>query len=71
MKNKIIFLLIFFLFILQSVSAVEFNMKSEYAQGESIIAEISGNFLERLSENDVFFYRGHVKIPMQYGFAKI
>ena len=56
---------------MQSVSAVEFNMKSEYAQGESIIAEISGNFLERLSENDVFFYRGHVKIPMQYGFAKI
>jgi len=61
----------FSIFILQFVSAVEFNMKSEYAQGESIIAEISGNFLERLSTDDIFFYRAHVKIPMEYDFAKI
>jgi len=46
-------------------------MKSEYAQGESIIAEISGNFLERLAEDNIYFYRGHVKIPMLYDFAKI
>ncbi|MBU1129644.1 MAG: hypothetical protein KJ949_03375 [Nanoarchaeota archaeon] len=71
MKNKFILLLLFSIFIFQFVSAVEFNMKSEYAQGESIIAEISGNFLERLAEDNIYFYRGHVKIPMLYDFAKI
>ncbi len=71
MKNKFVLFLIFSIFILQFVSAVEFDMKTEYSQGESIIAEISGNFLERLSESDVSFYRGHVKIPMLYDFTKI
>jgi hypothetical protein len=46
-------------------------MKSSYDQGETIIAKVSGNFYEPLKENNIFFYRGHVKIPMDYDVGKV
>lgn len=46
-------------------------MKSNFSQGETLMARISGNFLEPVLKENIFFYRGHVKIPLEYDVAKI
>ena len=46
-------------------------MNEEFAQGETLIATVSGNFLLPLQEENVVFYRGHVKIPIEYDIKKI
>ena len=68
-KFLLIFLLILFSFSL--VSAVEFNINENYRSGETIITRVSGNFLTPPTEDSVFFYEGHVRIPVDYGLAKI
>ncbi len=70
---KIILLLIFSLaiFIVPIVSGVETDMKSQFAQGETLLARVSGNFIDQITRENVFFYRGHVKIPMIYDVVKI
>ncbi len=66
------FLLIFLLFLLfPLISAVEFNLRENFQEGETIITKISGNFLTPITGENVFFYRGHVRIPVDYGIAKI
>lgn len=70
MKKSIIFILI--LVIIPLMSAVEFDMKSNFSQGETLIAKVSGNFLEPILKENVFFYRdGHVRIPLEYNIGKI
>jgi len=69
MKKSVLFICI--LLVLPFLSAVTIDMKSSYDQGETIIAKISGDFFTSLKEDNIFFYRGHVKIPMDYDLAKI
>jgi len=66
-------LLIIFLIFLFSplISSVEFNLKENFQQGETIIAKLSGNFITPITKDNVFFYREHVRIPMDYGIEKI
>ncbi|OGJ16124.1 hypothetical protein A3K74_02740 [Candidatus Pacearchaeota archaeon RBG_13_33_26] len=64
-------ILILMLLILPSVYAVEFSMGESFAQGETIITKVSGNFLTPVTEENIFFYRGHVRAPMEYGIGKI
>ncbi len=64
-------ILIFLLLILPLMSAVEVDMKTEFAQGETLMAGISGNFLDYLEKENIFFYREHVKIPLEYDLVKI
>ena len=71
MKKTILVSLTFLILILPLMSAVEVNMKTEFNQGETLMAEISGNFLEYLEKENIFFYREHVKIPLDYNMAKI
>lgn len=59
------------LIICQSVFAVEFTLNPEFKQGETIIAKISGNFVVPLSKSNVFFYKEHVRIPVEYGIEKM
>jgi len=61
----------FLLIILPIISAVEFDMKTELSQGETLMAKVSGNFVEPVLKENIFFYRGHVRIPMEYDIAKI
>ncbi len=70
MKN---FLLIFLLILLSFslVSAVEFNINENYRSGETIITRVSGNFLTPPTKDSVFFYEDHVRIPVDYGIAKV
>ena len=62
---------ILILLILPFLSAVEFNLKENFSSGETIITKVSGNFLVPPSQNNVFFYKGHVRIPADWGMAKI
>ncbi len=68
--KKLIFLLLLLL-IFPIISAVEFNIKEEFSQGETLMAKVSGNFLLPLQKDNVFFYRGHVRMPVEYGIKKI
>src|SRR4030042_1425735 len=69
MKKSAVFILI--LLLLPLLPAVEFDMKDNYAQGETIIARISGNFVTSVTRDNIFFYRGHVRIAMEYDITKI
>ncbi len=71
MKKTILVSLAFLILILPLMSAVEVDMKTEFSQGETLMAEISGNFLEYLEKENIFFYREHVRIPLDYDMAKI
>ncbi|MFH1325481.1 MAG: hypothetical protein ABIH49_01770 [archaeon] len=63
---KIKFLLLFaFLFLLPLISAVEFDIKTNFSQGETLIAKISGNFFESIAKEDILFYRGHVRTSVE------
>ncbi len=54
------------------MSAVEIDMKSDFSQGETLMAKVSGNFLEPISKENIFFYRdGHIRIPLEYNVGKI
>src|SRR3989304_8695254 len=65
-------ILIYLFFILiPMVSAVEVSMNSEFSQGETLLATFSGNFIDQIRDENVLFYRGHVKIPMIYDVVKI
>jgi len=70
MKKSIIILLILLL-IFPIISAVEFDMKTNFSQGETLMAKVSGYFLEPILKEDIFFYRGHVRIPMNPDVTKI
>jgi hypothetical protein len=69
-KRFIIFF-VFVLLILPFLSAVEFNINFNYSQGETIITRVSGNFLETITKDNIFFYKEHVRIPVEYDVAKI
>lgn len=70
MKKRILFLILLIL-ILPTIFAVDVQMKQEYAQGETIIAKISGNFVEPILFNDVLFYRDHTRVSFLYDITKI
>jgi hypothetical protein len=69
--KKFLLLFLFILLILPFLSAVEFNVNANYSQGETIITKVSGNFLISPTKANIFFYEGHVRIPMDYDVTNI
>jgi len=69
MKKTISFL--FIILLLPTILAVELNIKSEYLSGETMMAKVSGNFIEQVNEENIFFYRENVRVPFLYNVAKI
>jgi len=65
----ILVLIVFSLFPL--ASALTVNMKQQYQPGETLIAEISGTFLDALTPSQVYFYSENTFIPMIYDVGKI
>ena len=64
------------LFILSSslISAAQIDFtknSSAFSQGETLIAKVSGNFLEKITSDNIFFYRAHVRIPMVYEVSEV
>jgi len=74
MKKNIclaLFSIFFLILIMQVISAVEFEMKSDLNRGETLMAKISGNFIESPSEENIFLYRGHVRVSLNPYVARI
>jgi len=69
MKKSLVFLLIFLF--LPFVLAIETNLKEKYRPGETLIIEISGNFIEPLKPSDILFYSGRLYVPLIYDITKI
>ncbi len=61
---KKIFFIILLILILPAISAIEFDMKAEFAQGETLMAKVSGNFIEPIINENIFLYRGHIRVPL-------
>ena len=59
MKKLVI--LILFLLIFPLISAVKFDMKTNFSQGETFIAKVSGDFVKPLTTQDISFYRRHMQ----------
>ncbi len=68
---KKIFVLMFLLLLIPNILAIQIDMKTEYSQGETLIAILSGTFVEPISKQDILFYRDHVRIPFEFDFQKI
>ncbi len=69
---KKLFLIAFIIFLsLSLVSAIEFNLKENFQVGETMITKVSGNFVTQITRDNVFFYKEHVRIPVDWGMAKI
>lgn len=47
------------------------EQKSEFDNGETLISVVSGNFIDRITEDNVLFFHDHVQIPMIYEVGKI
>jgi len=47
------------------------EQKSEFDQGETLISVVSGNFIDRITRDNVLFFHDHVQIPMIYEVEKI
>ena len=63
--------ILFFLLLIPLASAVEFEVKPVYDKGETLIASVSGNFLDPILPENIYFYRGHIRVPFFYDVAKI
>lgn len=68
---KKIFFIILLILILPAISALEFDMETEFAQGETLMAKVSGNFIEPVLRENVFLYRGHIRVPLELEVAEI
>lgn len=69
--KKAVVISIFLLLIFPIISAVEFEMDTEFDQGETLLAKVSGNFLDSITEENVFFYRKHVRTPVVYDVVEV
>ena len=68
-KKGVIILIL--LLVVPLISAVEFDMKTNFSQGETLMAKVSGNFLESITNENIFLYRGHVRVSINPYVAKI
>ena len=71
---KLFLILTFFILFIQLASSAEIQFikqSSNFSQGETLIAKVSGNFLEKPTSDNVVFYRGHVRIPVVYELSEV
>lgn len=66
-----VYLSLMLILLLPLVSSVEVSMNKEFKSSETLQAKISGNFLTSVTNENIEFYRGHVKIPIEFDIAKI
>ena len=64
MGMKILFIFLIILVLPITSAIVEFDSKSEFSQGETFLTKISGNFFKPITENDIKFFRNHVRISI-------
>ena len=68
--KQIAVILLIVLFI-PTLLALNLETKTQYNSGETLTAKISGDFAEKISSDDISFYRKHIEIPMEFELEKI
>jgi len=72
MKKALIILIAITLLTLSYVSAaISFDMKDTFNQEEILTAKLSGDFINPPLKDNIFFYRGHVRVGVAPYIAKI
>lgn len=61
MKKSLIIIFIALL-ILPAISAVQIDMKTNFSQGETLLAQVSGNFQQQIQQDNILLYEGHERI---------
>lgn len=69
MKKSVTILAI--LIFLPTIFAADIEMKTEFNQGETLIAKVTGDFYESILSENIYFYKKHNRIPFLYDVAKI
>ena len=59
---KKILLLISLLLLFPLISAVQINMNSNFSQGQTLIAEVSGNFINQIQNQNILLYSGYSRV---------
>jgi len=71
MKKEIIPFLLLVLLLIPMVFSLELEMKDSYLKQETLIAKIPGEFLTSLTKDNIYFYKRHVRIPMEFELSKL
>lgn len=71
MKKVLIAMIFIISLTLPFISAVDFDMKSNFSQQEILMAKISGDFSEPVLPENIQFFRKHVRIAVDSQVAKI
>src|SRR3989344_431715 len=53
------------------INFIRTENSSDFNKGETLIAKLSGNFIDKPTSDNVVFYRGHVRIPMVYKISEM
>jgi len=69
--KKSLTILLSIILVMPLISAVEFDMKDSYNQGETLIMKFSGNFIDTISKDNIFFYEDYVRVPIPYDIIRI
>jgi hypothetical protein len=62
--RKFFFILLILILSFNFISSAEIEIKEEMLKGETLIAKISGNFVQPLTEENIYFYRRHMSTSM-------
>src|SRR5271157_5060039 len=62
MKKSFILLSFLVLLLLPIISALQINMNTNLSQGQTLIAQVTGNFLGPIQIQNVLLYNGHVRV---------
>ena len=60
--KKAVIVFVLFALLFPMVSAVQVSMNSNFDQGETLIAKISGSFLSPVQDSNILLYEGHVRV---------
>ena len=72
MKNKIFIFFLLLILLGSCVSGLSIELHEEYDKGETLITKVSGNFLENIKKENIFFYRRHMATSVaEYDVLKI
>ena len=63
MKNSFVLLSLLILSFIPIVSAIGINMNSNFSQGQTLTAQVTGNFVNPIQiQNILLYYNGHVRV---------
>lgn len=63
--------LLIMLFLIPTVFSLEIKTSNNFSSQETLIAEIKGEFLEPILNENIFFYRTHVRVPMDFELLRV